>query len=378
LNPHKQRNRASPEHVESIRRINEKLKHNNRRKVLQGRLQKIAAVGMPKGFGKDPEEYSSFSDFLDKFQKGENPDLEPSKYPLPKYFEEDYQSFHDKIQDSAYRFEDASDAGIDIENKENENQLQGNWDDLSEPNKGSLRNYYQKHLSNELSWQKDTSIYSSGKLPESQKTYTQPGFHKNIIPDEIDPEGGYATINPKDIKPKFPKDYGTPGQFAKLKLKVALIKENTANQNMQADKIVDSYLSSGLGYKGIDGVYDHENSTVLDGFNDVDSQRMQDLFNGQGKFIGTNSVTDTRAGSNHDIERVRKELREVEEAGGIPALGFDGTEGGSLEALNISVVNSKEEVMNALSNTQWGTGILDPDRKFWVEESLTYEGRNNI
>ncbi len=350
----------------------------NKISQLQAKLQKIAAVGMPKGFGKDPEEYSSFSDFLDKFQKGENPDLEPSKYPLPKYFEEDYQSFHDKIQDSAYRFEDASDAGIDIENKENENQLQGNWGDLSETNKGSLRNYYQKHLSNELSWQKDTSIYSSGKLPESQKTYTQPGFHKNIIPDEIDPEGGYATINPKDIKPKFPKDYGTPGQFAKLKLKVALIKENTANQNMQADKIVDSYLSSGLGYKGIDGVYDHENSTVLDGFNDVDSQRMQDLFNGQGKFIGTNSVTDTRAGSNHDIERVRKELREVEEAGGIPALGFDGTEGGSLEALNISVVNSKEEVMNALSNTQWGTGILDPDRKFWVEESLTYKGRNNI
>ena len=196
-------------------------------------------------------------------------------------------------------------------------------------------------------------------------------------------ESESVQISPQTLKEKLDKikeDTRAPifGRFSKLKQKIALIKSHVANQGMQADKIVDSYLSSGMGYKGMDGVYDHENSTVLDGFNDVDSQRMQDLFNGQGKFIGTNSVTDTRAGSNHDIERVRKELREVEEAGGIPALGFDGSEGGSLEALNISVVNSKEEVMNALSNTQWGTGILGPDRKFWVEESSTYKGRSNI
>ena len=174
-----------------------------------------------------------------------------------------------------------------------------------------------------------------------------------------------------DIVPTF-------GILSKLKQKAALIKSHVANQGMQADKIVDSYLSSGMGYKNIDGVYDHENSTILNGFSNVDSQRMKDLFNGQGKFIGTNSVTDTRAGSNHDIERVRKELRDVEEKGGIPALGFDGSEGGSLEALNISVVNSKEEVMNALSDNQWGTGILSPDGKFSIEESSTYKGRSNI
>ena len=114
----------------------DKTKRDNRVKVLRGklqrRLQKMAAVGLPDDFGKDPEEFSSFSDFLDKFQKGENPDLKPSKYPLPKYFEEDYEAFHNKVQDSAFRFEDASDAGIDIENKENQNQLDGVWEDLSE------------------------------------------------------------------------------------------------------------------------------------------------------------------------------------------------------------------------------------------------------
>ena len=174
--------------------------------------------------------------------------------------------------------------------------------------------------------------------------------------------GGYQKINPKDIKPKFPKDYVNPGQFAKI--------------GQQADKIIDSYLSSGLGYKGIDGVYDHENSTVLNGYSDVDAQRMQDLFNGQGKFIGTNSVTDTRTGPNHDIERVREELRDVEKNGGIPALGFDGSEGGSLEALNISVVDSKEEVMNALSNNQWGTFILNPDKIGDIVKSHKYIGRS--
>ena len=204
---------------------------------LQGKLQKIAAVGLPDNFGKDPEEFSNFSDFLDKFQKGENPDLKPSKYPLPKYFEEDYEAFHDKVQDSAFRFEDASDAGIDIENKENENQLQGNWGDLSETNKGSLRNHYQKQLSKELSWQKDPKLYTSGKLPESQQTYAQPGFHKNLIPDDVDPEGGYATINPNDIKPKFPKQYDDPSKYSKLKgrlQKIATdINRSPMNNNME-------------------------------------------------------------------------------------------------------------------------------------------------
>jgi hypothetical protein len=314
---------------------------------------------MPKGFGKDPKEYSDKKDFLEDFQKGENPNLEPSKYPLPKYFEEDYEAFHDKVQDTAFRFEDAGDAGINVD--ESIGELKGEWKDLSEPNKGLLRNYYQKHLSNELSWQKDTSIYSSGKIPESQNTYVQPGFHKNIKPMfKKDPEG-YHEIDPKDIKPKFPKEYSNPGQFAKI--------------GEQADKVIDSFLSSGLGYKGVDGIYDHENSTILDGTNDIHAQRMQTLFNGQDKYIGANSVTDTRAGSNHDIERVREELRDVEKNGGIPALGFDGTEGGSLEALNMSVVNSKEEVVNALSNNQWGTFILNPDRTSEIFESPKYKGR---
>ena len=351
------RNRASPEHVDSLKRINEKIKRDNRVKILKGKLK---LAGISDKFDKDEKTM----DFLaDIFGPGSDEPIKPpgpSPYPLPKYFEKDYEAFHDKVQDSAFRFEDAQEAGINIE--ESEGELQGYWKDLSESNKGLLRDHYQKHLTKELPWQKNPELYTSGKIPDSENTYVQPGFHKNLKPMfEHDPDS-YQEIDPKDIKPKFPKEYNNPGQFAKM--------------GQQADKIIDSYLSSGLGYRGIDGVYDHENSTVLNGFSSVDAQRMQDLFNAQGKFIGTNSVTDTRAGSNHDIERVRDELRDVEEKGGIPALGFDGTEGGSLEALNISVSDSKEEVINALENNQWGTFILNPDKTGDIVESHKYTGRN--
>jgi len=40
-NPHRQRNRGSPEHVESMREINKKIKTENRRKVLQGKVETI-------------------------------------------------------------------------------------------------------------------------------------------------------------------------------------------------------------------------------------------------------------------------------------------------------------------------------------------------
>jgi hypothetical protein len=348
---------------------------------LKGKLQKIAAVGLPDNFGKDPEEYSSYSDFLDKFQKGENPDLKPSKYPLPKYFEEDYEAFHDKIQDSAFRFEDASDAGIDIENKENENQLQGNWGDLSETNKGSLRNHYQKQLSKELSWQKDPKLYTSGKLPESQQTYAQPGFNKNLVLDEVDPKEGYATINPNDIKPKFPKQYDDPSKYSKLKgrlQKMATdINRSPVNNTMsKSDEIINSFGNSGLSIEGVDGVYDTENHKILDANNSDDVERLRGLY-GKDKYIGTNSETDTREGPNtNDLERTRKELQAIEDKGGVPALGFDSAEGGSLEALNVSVVNSKEEVLQALNKNQWGTGILHPNGKFEIVKSLKYIGRN--
>lgn len=178
---------------------------------LQRKLQKMAVKGMPEDFDKREKALDFLSDMFG--ESGPKKPPGPSPYPLPKYFEKDYEAFHDHVQDSAFRFEDAQDAGIDID--EFESELQGTWKDLSEPNKQLLRNHYQKHLSKELPWQKNPKLYTSGKIPDSENTFVQPGFHKNLKPMfEHDPDS-YKEIDPKDIKPKFPKEYEDPSKYSK-------------------------------------------------------------------------------------------------------------------------------------------------------------------
>ncbi len=199
----------------------DKTKRDNRVKVLRGklqrRLQKMAVKSdINDRFEKSEKALDFFADIFGEGGPKEPPKASP--YPLPKYFEKDYEAFHNHVQDSAFRFEDAQDAGIDIE--EFEGELQGTWEDLSEPNKGLLRNHYQKHLSKELPWQKNPKLYTSGKIPDSQNTYVQPGFHKNLKPMfEHDPDS-YKEIDPSDIKPKFPKQYDDPSKYSKLKDKL--------------------------------------------------------------------------------------------------------------------------------------------------------------
>jgi len=184
---------------------------------LQRRLQKMAVKSdINDRFEKSEKALDFFADIFGEGGPKEPPKSSP--YPLPKYFEKDYEAFHNHVQDSAFRFEDAQDAGIDIE--EFEGELQGTWKDLSEPNKGLLRNHYQKHLSKELPWQKNPKLYTSGKIPDSENTYVQPGFHKNLKPMfEHDPDS-YKEIDPSDIKPKFPKEYEDPSKYSKLKDKL--------------------------------------------------------------------------------------------------------------------------------------------------------------
>ena len=72
-NPHRHRNRASPEHIESIRNINLKIKQNNRRKALQGQLQKMAVdYSMNwKTHGADMDAIRAFKS-KQKYQSGAN------------------------------------------------------------------------------------------------------------------------------------------------------------------------------------------------------------------------------------------------------------------------------------------------------------------
>ena len=202
-----------------------------------------------------------------------------------------------------------------------------------------------------------TRYYPTKENPEG-KIMGQPRT-ENIV--QFDP----------DVKKKYAKLKG------KLQKIATDINRSPVDNNMsKSDEIINSFKNSGLSIEGVDGVYDTKNHKVLDGYNQEDIPRIREIY-GEGVFIGTNSETDTRDGPNtNDLERTRKELQAIEDKGGIPALGFDSTEGGSLEALNVAITDSKEKVMDALYDNQWGTYIISPNNSSEIIENPKYTGRN--
>ena len=99
------------------------------------------------------------------------------KYPLPKYFEKDYEAFRDKIQDPAFYLEDADDAGINfsVDDGYAMHTLSGPWKNIDESHKKKLRAHYRKQLGSELDWQNASDRTTAGDA----ETYIKPGFHKN-------------------------------------------------------------------------------------------------------------------------------------------------------------------------------------------------------
>ncbi len=138
-------------------------------------------------------------------------------------------------------------------------------------------------------------------------------------------------------------------------------------QNLSADGIVDNFVNSKTDVQGTSGVYDPVQNKVLDATRPVDAIRLQKFFNSE--HLGFNSVTDTRAGPNTDIELVRTQLRDIENNGGTPALGFDG---GSLEALDISFEDSDEGHLGRLLDHQNSTGVLDNELNFRILKNPKY------
>ena len=66
-----------------------------------------------------------------------------------------------------------------------------------------------------------------------------------------------------------------------------------------------------------------------------------------------------------DIEVVRSQLKQIEQSGGVPALGFDE---GSLEALDVKVGNENEIMVSLLEN-QRSTGILGSNLEFKIQDN---------
>jgi len=132
----------------------------------------------------------------------------PSAFKLPEYTELDYEAWHDKVHDTEWRLEDAYDSGIFPEDYDWDSldfQLVNKpWKARSGFERQKLRPYYQKMMSGELSWQKDPTHYTSGKLPQEARTYIKPGFSSHITTDArvpTDPDA-YYEVHPKDIADK--------------------------------------------------------------------------------------------------------------------------------------------------------------------------------
>lgn len=163
-------------------------------------------------------------------------------------------------------------------------------------------------------------------------------------------------------------------ELHRLNAKLATLKtpKDTSNdmqtsEYLSADSIVDSFIKSKNNIEGTSGVFDPIKGTILNAKVPADAIRLQKLFGGER--LGFNSITDTRQGPATDIELIRKQLKEIEQNGGKPALGFDN---GSLEAVDVSI-GSDEDIMSKLLDHQNSTGILDENLTFRILDNPKYK-----
>jgi hypothetical protein len=360
LNPHRTRNHGSREHRESIKRMLDKTKKDNRVKVLRGKLQKVAL---------NLTENVKYN--MTNFMK--RPEAQKTRFEKELWGDMLATNSKDKMQ-----------LLTNLEATRDDKILERDEDGDIVDSLGDTRGTALVHSFSEENPHGIVSPIDKGEQ-EYQQTKALIKTTADGTPPRMTQERATRTLDDieKGNARKSRRSVDSTYKFKVSKLQARLQKIATDinrspvdNTMSKSDEIINSFQNSGLSIEGVDGVYDTENHKILDANNSDDVERLRGLY-GKDKYIGTNSETDTRDGPNtNDLERTRKELQDIEDKGGIPALGFDSTEGGSLEALNVSVVNSKEEVLQALNKNQWGTGVLHPNGKFEIVKSLKYIGRN--
>ena len=296
MNPHRTRNHGSREHRESIKRMLDKTKKDNRVKVLRGKLQKVA-LNLTENvkynmtnFMKRPEaqktrfEKELWGDMLatnskDKMQLLTN--LEATRDD--KILERDEDGdIVDSLGDTR---------GTALVHSFSEDKPHG----IVSPIDKQEQEYQQTKL-----LMKQTADGKPPRMTQERATRTL---------DDIEKGNARKSRRPVDSTYKF--------KVSKLQArlqKIATVNKNAlGNTTMsKTDEIINSFKNSGLSIEGVDGVYDTENHKILDAFNSDDVERLRELY-GKDKYIGTNSETDTRDGPNtNDLERTRKELQAIE------------------------------------------------------------------
>ena len=181
-----------------------------------------------------------------------------------------------------------------------------------------------------------------------------------------DPEMDYILGKTDKIKPKKQGlDRLVKNRWAKQRLIRG--KQRNAVMSKKASQIVNSFKQSGFDPTGISGVWDADNGVNLDATVKEGLDRLWDIYGRRG--MGFNSITNTIKGPNTDVDLLGKQLTEIEEQGGIPALGFDN---GSLEAVNVTY-GTKDEVLDKLLPHQNSTGYIDEDGKLDIPDNPRYK-----
>jgi len=185
------------------------------------------------------------------------------------------------------------------------------------------------------------------------------GTHEDILKQTPKTQESALVIDPDGTSYLLYKEDGK-------KEKITIDKGNIQTAKMMsADAIINSYNKIKPDIKGKSGVYDPVENRILDARIPMDAIRLQNFFESGQNSIGFNSVTDTRQGPMEDIETVRSQLKQIEQTGGVPALGFDE---GSLEALDVKI-GSENDIMTNLLENQRSTGILDYNLQFKIEDN---------
>lgn len=118
------------------------------------------------------------------------------------------------------------------------------------------------------------------------------------------------------------------------------------------------------------GTFDPVNMRIIDASNSQGAIELQRLFESKSGKVGFNSITDTRKGPVTDMDIIRSQLREIEQAGGQPSIGlFDG----SLEANKVLVDVSDDEILADLLESQRSTGIIDENTEFRIVDNPKYK-----
>ena len=189
--------------------------------------------------------------------------------------------------------------------------------------------------------------------------------------DSFEGAGSPGAFFNRELKAQY--DCSGGGILSNLKSRTSKHKNEMADNvlNLSADSIMNKFIQfkkNNKEWKTLIGTFDPLQGNIIDARVPAGAMRLQNIFGAKGK-LAFNSVTDTRQGPVTDMDLILSQLKEIEQAGGIPSLGvFEG----SLEATKALIDMTDTEILNDLLESQRSTQIIDPDTRLRIVDNVSF------